>query len=415
LEKTRKLYYIQRLKSGFHYFRGHPSGVKGRLPGAEGSPEYLAEYERLLAKAEGRKPEPPHPDGGGRPIRLAFVPPTLGWVATQFMAHDDFRKKRKVGTQAAYRTMIYTLLDSPIARVPITGLNRQHVRHHCDEVEKEKGNSRGDHQQLIISALWKFADQRLSKQCKLEDRSNPASGRKRTYKAKPRLAWPAAVRQRFIDGNPLAPTPQGRAPAPHNIALAASMLFETGQRRGDVCNMQRTHIEHDDDGHQWLMVEAQEKTGEPVPVPMHRDFLKALMKYGANGSDFILTTKTGKQFAKGDLSKAIQKRLIEIGEPKSKYTLHGLRKAAAVRLAELGATVEELMSFFGWRSPKMALYYVREANKRKLNRRAANLLERVARGERPARTVLSARAADFYRAGKCVLRRLEAGSPFVLL
>jgi integrase len=116
------------------------------------------------------------------------------------------------------------------------------------------------------------------------------------------------------------------------------------------------------------------------------------MKYGANGSDFILTTKTGRQFAKGDLSKAIQKRLIEIGEPKSKYTLHGLRKAAAVRLAELGATVEELMSFFGWRSPKMALYYVREANKRKLNRRAANLLERVARGERP-RT-------------ECVLRRI---------
>src|SRR5258708_39327452 len=190
------------------------------------------------------------------------------------------------------------------------------MRRHCDEVEKEKGNPRGDHQQLIISVLWKFGDQRLSKQCKLENRSNQASGRKRTYKAKPRLAWPAAVRQRFIDGNPLAPTPQGRAPAPPHLALAASMLFETGQRRGDVCNMHRTHIERDDDGHQWLMVEAQEKTGEPVPVPVHRDFLKALMKYGANGSDFILTTKTGKQFAKGDLSKAIQKRLIEIGEPK---------------------------------------------------------------------------------------------------
>ena len=78
------------------------------------------------------------------------------------------------------------------------------------------------------------------------------------------------------------------------------------------------------------------------------------------------------------LTKAIQKRLIEIGEPKSKYTLHGLRKAAGVRLAERGATVEQLMTFFGWRSPRMALYYVREANKKKLNADAAKLLERVA-------------------------------------
>jgi hypothetical protein len=61
-----------------------------------------------------------------------------------------------------------------------------------------------------------------------------------------------------------------------------------------------------------------------------------------------------------------------------------------VRLAELGATVEDLMSFFGWRSPKQALYYVREASKRKLNRRAASLLERVGWGER---TDLSRRRA----------------------
>src|SRR5262245_48868793 len=44
----------------------------------------------------------------------------------------------------------------------------------------------------------------------------------------------------------------------------------------------------------------------------------------------------------------------------SKCTLHGIRKAAAVRLAERGATVEMLMSAFGWRSPAPALFYCRE-------------------------------------------------------
>src|SRR5215472_17974307 len=50
----------------------------------------------------------------------------------------------------------------------------------------------------------------------------------------------------------------------------------------------------------------------------------------------VLTTPTGKPYDKGRLTKAIQARLVEIGQPKSQYTLHGLRKAAAVLLAESG-------------------------------------------------------------------------------
>jgi integrase len=372
IEEARKLPHVQRLK-GYHYFR--LGKVKGRLPNPEGGPQYFVEHERLLAIAENRAPEPPRE---GRPVRVPFPVGTLGWVAMQFLAHDDFRKRRKPGTQAAYRPMIQHLLDSDIARAPLAGLNRQHVRHHCNEVEKKHGRSRGDFAAMLISVLWKFADQRLSKQCKLDQRTNPARGRERTYKAKPRLAWPVAVRRRFVAGDPLAANPKGRVPAPGHLALAFSVLFESGQRRGDCCNMQKTDIERDADGHQWLMVHAQEKTGEQVPVPVHRDLLKALMKYGANNSDFILATVTGRAFSKINLTKQIQKRLIAIGEPPGKYTLHGLRKAAAVRLAELGATVEDLTSFFGWRSPKMALFYVREASKRKLNRRSANLLESVA-------------------------------------
>jgi integrase len=169
---------------------------------------------------------------------------------------------------------------------------------------------------------------------------------------------------------------QGRAPAPPHLALAFSLLFESGQRRGDCCAMLKTDIERDADG-QWLMVEAQEKTGERVPIHFHRALRVAIAKHGGrHKSDFILTTVTGRRYAKGDLTKAIRKRLIEIGEPPGKYTLHGLRKAAAVRLAEAGASVEQLMSWLGWRSPAQAVYYCREASKRKLNRRAASLLER---------------------------------------
>jgi integrase len=143
--------------------------------------------------------------------------------------------------------------------------------------------------------------------------------------------------------------------------------------------MRWTDIERDAEGHQWLIVHAQEKTGESVPIPMHRDLRIALAKHGAGRkSEYILTTVTGRRYDKTALTKAIQKRLIEIGEKPSRYTLHGLRKAAAVRMAEAGAGVPQLMSVFGWKTPAMALFYCREANKRKLNREAWSLWERAA-------------------------------------
>ena len=45
-------------------------------------------------------------------------------------------------------------------------------------------------------------------------------------------------------------------------------------------------------------------------------------------------------------------------------TAHGIRKAAARRLAEAGATVNQLMAIFGWARPDMAIKYTREASKK---------------------------------------------------
>ena len=78
------------------------------------------------------------------------------------------------------------------------------------------------------------------------------------------------------------------------------------------------------------------------------------------------------------MSKDIRARLIEIVEQPVKYVLHGLRKSAGVAMAEAGATVEQIMAVFGHKTPKMALYYCREANKRKLTNGAMSLWEKAA-------------------------------------
>jgi hypothetical protein len=80
----------------------------------------------------------------------------------------------------------------------------------------------------------------------------------------------------------------------------------------------------------------QEKTGERVPIRVHRDLAIAL-KRAPRRSKYILSTKTGRKYCKVQLSKDIRARLIAIGQLTGKYVLHGLRKAAGVAMAEAGA------------------------------------------------------------------------------
>jgi hypothetical protein len=55
--------------------------------------------------------------------------------------------------------------------------------------------------------------------------------------------------------------------------------------------------------------------------------------------------------------------------------MHGLRKAAAVILAENGATAAELCAIFGWSKLETAEIYIREAQKRRMAGNAFARLE----------------------------------------
>ncbi|MGY4253818.1 integrase [Bradyrhizobium sp. USDA 4516] len=55
-------------------------------------------------------------------------------------------------------------------------------------------------------------------------------------------------------------------------------------------------------------------------------------------------------------------------------TSHGLRKAAATYLAELGFSDHQLMAWFGWSSISQAQVYTRAANRKKMAREGAKLI-----------------------------------------
>jgi integrase len=362
LEETRKLRYIQR-QGRYHYFR-HPllklARGKGRLPGELSSPAYLAEYERLLAIAERREPLPPRP--GGRPARSPCAPGTLGWVAVRYLSSDEFRSK-KPGTQYAYQRSLHLMResDSGIAHRLLKDINCEHVAHHCHEIEKKHGRARGDHQCLIISVLWRFARKAGLRECKLAGLTNPCRERVRSHRSQPRLAWPLDVQRRFVEG------------APPHLKLTFLLSYYTAQRRGDIAKMKWT----DFDGKRIMVT--QEKSGKRVPVKVHRELLLVLNNM-KRVSEYVLTRPSGAAYAndKSSLSKAVQRRLQQIGEPPGRYVLHGLRHAAGVRLAELGLGIRQIMAVLGHSSPAMSLHYQKQADESKMIDDVVSTWERAA-------------------------------------
>ncbi|MCP4780753.1 MAG: tyrosine-type recombinase/integrase [Hyphomicrobium sp.] len=59
---------------------------------------------------------------------------------------------------------------------------------------------------------------------------------------------------------------------------------------------------------------------------------------------------------------------------------HGLRKAAATSLAEAGASGDQLMAWFGWKSLRQPEHYTRAVNQKNLAASVVPLLGRAKDG-----------------------------------
>jgi integrase len=120
--------------------------------------------------------------------------------------------------------------------------------------------------------------------------------------------------------------------------LALSLLLYTGQRRGDVIRMGRQHIR---DG---VLHIRQQKTGIELAIPVHA-ILAANIADTPSDHLTLLTTQTGKPFSAAGFGNWFRDRCNEAGL--ADCSAHGLRKAAARRLAEAGCTMHEIAAITG--------------------------------------------------------------------
>ena len=163
---------------------------------------------------------------------------------------------------------------------------------------------------------------------------------------------------------------------------AFALHLYTGQRRADVARMAWTDVA----GNAINVVQA--KTGARLTIPLHPHLSAALCAWSRRQM-VILTTAFNRPFSSAGYGNMMADAIAAAGLP-DRCVLHGLRKAAARRLAEAGCTEKEIAAVTGHTTLKEVARYTRAADQKRLAAGAvAELTEQTSdKNSQPANTGL---------------------------
>jgi integrase len=153
---------------------------------------------------------------------------------------------------------------------------------------------------------------------------------------------------------------EARHPIGTRERLALELLLCTAQRRSDVVRMGRQHIRNG------AVEVKQQKTGTRLAIPVHPNLQTALDAMPAEHLTF-LTTSFGKPFAAAGFTNWFREACNAAGLPKG-TSAHGLRKAAARRLAEAGCSANVIASITGHKSLNEIERYTKAADQARMAR-----------------------------------------------
>lgn len=145
---------------------------------------------------------------------------------------------------------------------------------------------------------------------------------------------------------------------------AVVLAVHTGQRRGDLVALRWANIA----GGTLRMV--QEKTGHALALPIHPDLARELAAWRkASKGDYILAHEDGTPWDRDHLTMLVLRERRAAGLPEG-LNLHGLRKLAAVRLAQAGCSAHEIAAVTGHRTLAEVSRYTAAADQERLAKAA---------------------------------------------
>jgi integrase len=144
------------------------------------------------------------------------------------------------------------------------------------------------------------------------------------------------------------------------------VLLYSGLRRGDAVRYGRQHVRNG------VGKIKTEKSGYTVEVTLSiLPVLQRTLDAGPIGELTFICGARGQPFTKESFGNEFREACNAAGVPGS---AHGVRKIAATRAANSGATVAELEALFGWTGGTMASLYTRSADRERLAKAAINKL-----------------------------------------
>jgi integrase len=296
-------------------------------------PKFKAAYDKLALQWEAPESEPE-------------LPGTFGELVRDYRASSDFLNL-KPKTRYEYGRHL-DRMKAKWRDLPIRRFSREAVKKYQASFGDKRRTA-----DVAIQVLRKLLSYAVDLGRIL---INPALRPGKLAKSVPHKPWSDEVVKKFQEAN--ADDPQ--------MLMVLDLGRFTGQRRQDLVRM----TDHDYDGQAVAVV--QEKTGEKVWVPAHRD-LKA--RLDARQKKFMLIrTKRGKAFKPTRLSHMFHAAVLRAGL--DGYTLHGLRTTAATNLAEVGCSDSEIQSITGHTTASMVAHYRKQADKKKQATAAIRKLER---------------------------------------
>lgn len=265
-------------------------------------------------------------------------PGTIHALGVAFYSSADFTRLRP-STQRTYKGIFDRYRDK-YGSNPVALLEPHHIRSQMDKIAMTPAAANNNLK--ILRAVMRFAvDRGLI-------RSNPTAGVKMLrYRSDGFHTWTEAEIAQFERYWPLGSKQR----------LAFDLLLFTAQRSGDVRDMTRQHVQGG------RVAVRQRKTGQLVDILQHPQLAASLEAH--RGDHFeLLTTEDGKPYSEKGFGNWIKKNATQAGL--GHCSAHGLRKAAARRLAEAGCTVHEIMAITGHQSLKEVERYTRAAGRRAL-------------------------------------------------
>jgi len=163
---------------------------------------------------------------------------------------------------------------------------------------------------------------------------------------------------------------EGRHAIGSKARLAFALLLYTGQRRSDVVKIGRQHI------HNGLLAIQQGKTdgGEEshLEIPVHAKLQEIIDATATIGVKTFLVTHFGKPYTAPGFGNWFRELCDQADCPD--VSAHGLRKATARRLAEIGCSASQIASITGHASLSEVERYTKAADRKRMAREAMQKL-----------------------------------------